>query len=400
MNSVVLPSVVCRQQLLSEISEHTRPGDGAQRLGPVFSEVALRMVALKASVSVNQAGYSTCMEFLAASVSRRFLFGATPYAQSLLKTIKVAGILDDRIASGDFHGIPVVRLQDCPADALVVSTILGRIRTANAQLQRHSIRYCDLFTFCRCSGIALPPMRFITGFREDAEQNADQWDQIRNLLSDAQSRREFQTLREFRLSGDSDLLRDFADRQNEQYFEEFLELKADGECFADVGAFDGATTADFIRRCPGFSRAWVFEPDPDGFDTVSARFSRELRVNCFPYAASDAPGTETFSSSGSTSAFVAGGELTVSTRALDQFELTDLSFLKMDIEGAESRAIQGAKQTILRWQPRMAICVYHHPGDIWRIPQQVLQIRSDYQLFLRHYTEGVVETVMFFQPNP
>jgi hypothetical protein len=46
----------------------------------------------------------------------------------------------------------------------------------------------------------------------------------------------------------------------------------------------------------------------------------------------------------------------------------------------------------------MAICVYHNPGDIWKIPQQVFRIRSDYKLFLRHYTEGVVETVMFFMP--
>ncbi|MEN9554318.1 MAG: hypothetical protein RLZZ232_604 [Planctomycetota bacterium] len=349
---------------------------------------------------VNPKGLSVCRDFLDAPASKRFLFGATPYAESLLKSIEVAGILDDRITAGQFAGIPVVRLRDCPPDALVVSTILGRIRTAHTQLQQRSIRYCDLFTFCRCSGLALPEMRFVTGFREEAQQNAEHWDQIGRLLSDARSKQEFQALRDFRLSGDSELLSGFSDRQHEQYFEEFLDLRTDGECFADVGSFDGATTVDFIRRCPGFARAWVFEPDPAGFSTVSRRFSSEPRISCYPCAASDKSGVETFSSSGSTSACVEGGEICVETRALDEFDLKDLSFLKMDIEGAESRAIQGARQSILRWHPRMAICVYHHPGDIWRIPQQVLQIRSDYRLHLRHYTEGVVETVIFFQPNP
>ena len=348
----------------------------------------------------NRTGLSVCRDFLDAPPSKRFLFGATPYAESLLKSIEVGGILDDRIAAGKFAGTRVVRLRDCPSDALVVSTILGRIRTAHTQLQQRSIRYCDLFTFCRCSGMALPEMRFVTGFREDAQQNAEHWSQIGRLLSDARSKLEFQALRDFRLTGDSELLSDFTDRQHEQYFEEFLDLKTDGECFADVGSFDGATTAEFIRRCPGFSHAWVFEPDPAGFATVSSRFSSESRISCYPCAASDMSGVATFSSSGSTSAFVEGGEICVTTRALDEFELKNLSFLKMDIEGAESRALQGARQSILRWHPRMAICVYHHPGDIWRIPQQVLQIRSDYRLNLRHYTEGVVETVMFFQPNP
>ncbi len=37
--------------------------------------------------------------------------------------------------------------------------------------------------------------------------------------------------------------------------------------------------------------------------------------------------------------------------------------------------------------------------DFWRIPEQVLSYRDDYNIFLRHYTEGVSETVMFFIPK-
>ena len=71
----------------------------------------------------------------------------------------------------------------------------------------------------------------------------------------------------------------------------------------------------------------------------------------------------------------------------------------MDIEGSESLAIQGAKETILKYHPRLAICVYHKGTDYIEIPKRVLEIRDDYDVFLRHYTEGINETVMFFMPQ-
>ena len=71
----------------------------------------------------------------------------------------------------------------------------------------------------------------------------------------------------------------------------------------------------------------------------------------------------------------------------------------MDIEGAEGVAIDGAKNTIMKCHPRMAICVYHKADDLWKIPEQIFSIRDDYKIYLRHYTEGVDETVIFFIPK-
>lgn len=84
---------------------------------------------------------------------------------------------------------------------------------------------------------------------------------------------------------------------------------------------------------------------------------------------------------------------------MDDVLKEDVSFIKMDVEGGESAGIAGACNHILSSCPKLAICVYHKSDDLWRIPQQVLSMRSDYDLYLRHYTEGVVETVMFFVPE-
>ncbi|MEQ9566287.1 MAG: FkbM family methyltransferase, partial [Pseudomonadales bacterium] len=61
-------------------------------------------------------------------------------------------------------------------------------------------------------------------------------------------------------------------------------------------------------------------------------------------------------------------------------------------------ALRGARHTILEHHPKLAICVYHRADDFWKIPETVFSIRDDYDLYLRHYTEGVTETVMFFIP--
>jgi hypothetical protein len=76
------------------------------------------------------------------------------------------------------------------------------------------------------------------------------------------------------------------------------------------------------------------------------------------------------------------------------------TFLKIDVEGAEEAVLDGAKQTIRKHHPRIAVSVYHKGDDLRRIPEQVLSFREDYDVYLRHYSEGVVETVAFFVPRP
>ncbi len=71
----------------------------------------------------------------------------------------------------------------------------------------------------------------------------------------------------------------------------------------------------------------------------------------------------------------------------------------MDIEGEEIAALEGARSAIVEHHPRLAISAYHRYDDLWKIPERILSYRSDYDVCLRHYTEGITETVMFFLPR-
>ena len=72
-----------------------------------------------------------------------------------------------------------------------------------------------------------------------------------------------------------------------------------------------------------------------------------------------------------------------------------VTFIKMDIEGAELNALKGAKETIIKNKPRLAICIYDKPKDIYEIPEYILSLVPEYRFWIRHYTSNNWETVLY-----
>ncbi len=90
--------------------------------------------------------------------------------------------------------------------------------------------------------------------------------------------------------------------------------------------------------------------------------------------------------------------LTIDDLTMQQ-NLPRVDFIKMDIEGAELPALRGAKQTIQRYKPKLAISVYHRLTDFFEIPEFLDSLRCGYHFFLRHYTIHAEETVLFAKAN-
>ena len=67
----------------------------------------------------------------------------------------------------------------------------------------------------------------------------------------------------------------------------------------------------------------------------------------------------------------------------------------MDIEGAELEALKGAEQIIRNFKPKLAICAYHKPEDLYTLPELIKSFRDDYVFYLRHYTDTLYETVLY-----
>ena len=75
---------------------------------------------------------------------------------------------------------------------------------------------------------------------------------------------------------------------------------------------------------------------------------------------------------------------TIDVVTVDSLSLDKVSFIKFDVEGSESEAIEGAAETIKRDRPVMKIACYHRSEDVFAIVRKVLEIRSDYKIYMRH----------------
>lgn len=333
---------------------------------------------------------------------KRYVFGRNVYAAQVMEQVAVDGVVDDFCQDTHFHGHAIVRSEDLPEGAMVLALSGGRPLTVHDKLSALPVRALDYFAFRQHSGLPLHDIVFNEGFSEDFLLHRDRYEWVLGLLEDETSRDVFRKLVSFRLDGDIELLRGFTQREHLQYFEDFLRLKPSDEVFFDVGGFDGFTTQEFIRRCPEYRFVHLFEPDPSNFSRCMQSVGHLDRVALHPFGLASEAARLSLVSAGSGSAISTNGSVAIEVQRLDDLSLHAPTFLKMDVEGAELPALDGARETIRQAHPALALAVYHY-GDgrapFWQIPEKVLAIRDDYHVYLRHYTESIYETVMFFVPR-
>jgi FkbM family methyltransferase len=225
------------------------------------------------------------------------------------------------------------------------------------------------------------------------------------LLSDRLSREEYLLQLAYLLST-MDSMEVPCPSEDEWYFPRELFTLREDEVFIDCGAYDGDTLSCFLDACGGrFAEIVAFEPDPEAFPRLEKR-ARDLppvhldRVRVIPQAVGASNGQLRFESDGSPGAHLSdGGQTIVECVTLDG-ALAGIrpTFIKMDIEGAEDGALDGAGQTIREHRPILAVCVYHRQSDFYRLPAKIREMCPDYSLFLRRQA-GDGDLVCFAIPN-
>jgi FkbM family methyltransferase len=79
--------------------------------------------------------------------------------------------------------------------------------------------------------------------------------------------------------------------------------------------------------------------------------------------------------------------------------LDRLDYLKMDIEGGEIAALEGAAETIKRFRPQLAISIYHERSHYWRIPLMLGELCPRYRFYIKHYHYNCAETLLYAVPS-
>ena len=189
-----------------------------------------------------------------------------------------------------------------------------------------------------------------------------------------------------------------------------------GDNVIDCGAHVGVFTRYALSR--GAGRVIAIEPEPTNTAVLEENFAAEIasgRVTLIKAGVWDRKDVITLSDSEDNSArhsFVSDApgrskEQSIPVLPLDdivaQLPLDRVDFIKMDIEGAERRALAGARQIIARFKPKMAICTYHLRDDTTAIPAVVRNAQPQYQLHAKDVETGLdrfVTKVVFFHHPP
>ncbi|WCM92727.1 FkbM family methyltransferase [Acidovorax sp. NCPPB 2350] len=175
------------------------------------------------------------------------------------------------------------------------------------------------------------------------------------------------------------------------------------EHFCDCGAFQGPIVEKFLGATGyQYGSITAFEPDQTNFKVLESISPVPLpRFRPVNKAVSSRRQTLRFMETGTVSSYVsATGTVNVQTTKLDD-ELEKLTFLKMDVEGFESKTLQGASHLIGAQRPRIAACVYHYAHDLLDVTEQIDQCAEDYHLRLRqHNGSYYYDLVLYASPIP
>ena len=315
------------------------------------------------------------------------------------------------------EGVPVLAAPAAAREfgrtAAFVVTIWGahsRHRFAHSRDQLRALG-CDIVCpfpplFWKYADILLPfylqdlPSRVLQQ-RDDVKRGFEVWE-------DGASRAEYVAQVRFRLDADFDGLAHPV--AHPQYFPPDLFAWRDDEWIVDGGAYDGDTVRA-LSEIHGnrFAHLLAVEPDPANFAKLSAVVAAlppeiQSRVDCRQAAVGaeartlylDATGTASSATSTEASAqSIAVRSETIDTLVGDQRP----TFIKLDIEGFEIDALHGARETIRRHAPTLAVCVYHLQDHLWKIPLMLRAWRDDYAFFLRPHNEEGWDLVCYAVPR-
>ena len=231
-------------------------------------------------------------------------------------------------------------------------------------------------------------------------QNADKFIDLFNKLSDFESRKALVMFTAQKYTG--------MFRKNHSkaaaYFDKDIVRLEDNEIFVDCGAYTGDTVIQFIKEMnlQGviYNKIYAFEADDNNFKIMRDGLKNLKNIEQLPIGVWEKKDTLHFNNSLGLGSKISDEGIELKVDAIDNIigSSEKVTFIKMDIEGSELKALKGAEKTILKHKPKLAICVYHKPEDLITIPQYILSLNPNYKLYLRNYSSSAVETVLYAIP--
>jgi FkbM family methyltransferase len=351
------------------------------------------------AVSVSACRLDDVLKIMHASIGApKYAIGKNNDTLNVLRVYGVSGVIDDFSVPGEeWGGIALVNSSDIPKNSLIIncSTSISPVDVLLNLRCKGFNNIINLYELVMASDGSLAWPWFVEAQRAELREFIGDWQHIYNALADDISRKTFLDVVRYRVSANPLFMKDYKVRMSDQYFEDFMRYKE--EVFVDAGGFDGDTAEMFLSRYPDYKKIYVFEPSIPNMQKARQRLSKYKNIEFRASGLSEFAGRVPFNHNGGSSSTIstsAGGEIELV--ALDEVVQDRISVIKMDIEGGEMGALKGARNHLKSHKIKLALAAYHKESDIRLFYQFMMGFGHDYKIFLRHYTQGWSETVLYF----
>ena len=213
--------------------------------------------------------------------------------------------------------------------------------------------------------------------------NLEKIEKAYSLLSDAQSKKVFENIIRFQITGDLNYCFECETGKDEAF--SVLGL-GENESFLDLGAYRGDTVEEFLKYAKTYEKIVAVEPDKKTFKKLKLNCESIENCTTLNHAIWSENCALTFDSDKGRGASLKTYGDEISTICVDHIfsEYGNFTYLNIDIEGAESEMLKGAYRA-LQNKPKLCMAVYHRSEDIFSLINKINEINSDYKIFLRHH---------------
>lgn len=332
-----------------------------------------------------------CWEFLKSTDLPVFIYGMGDGALKIMSVFEEYGIplagffaSDEFVRGHTFQGHLVHTLSQIESlidDFVIVLAFAAGYRSLydriNETAGRHTLLAPDvpvagegLFTYAYC------------------QKNAEKIQAVYDMLADGFSRQTYADVINFKISGKIEYLNRCT--SVEEIYGGIIPL-GDNEVFADLGAYNGDTAAEFMSACNNnFRHIYAFEPNPRNFRKLSKNILtnniiKDEKITLFNAAAGRENGTVKISAGEGRMSRENGSGKTVEipVLAVDNAVGERVSLLKLDVEGGEREALLGAKNHIKNGA-KIICSLYHRNEDMFELPLLIKSINPELKFYVRH----------------
>ncbi len=306
-------------------------------------------------------------------LDRLLALGVTPY-----------GIMasDDFVRGQSFRGYEVKKLSDLEqeCDEMVILTCFGSPRPeVMANIFHIAERHLLLAPDVPVYGEHIFDSDFYTKHREQLEQ-------VYEMLGDELSKKTFENVVRYKLTGNIDCLKSVFS-EKEEVFEHLIRL-SHKEDYLDLGAYRGDTIEEFLRHTDGEYRSiTALEPDVKTYRKLKEYAGNMHDTQLYNMGIWNEDTDIAFENAlGRGSSIKSSGTQKLAVTKIDTlYRRRTVSYIKIDVEGSEREALDGGKTVIARDKPMLNLAIYHRSEDIFALPLQLKNIQPKYQIFMRQH---------------